>query len=41
MTKDVRTSDNPLVEIIGVDVGDKDECVITWMPLPKDMEGEE
>ena len=26
---------------IGVDVGDKDECVISWMPLPKDMESEE
>ena len=32
MTKDIITSDNPLVEI-GVDVGDKDECVIT---LPKE-----
>ena len=30
----------PLVEI-GVDIGDKDECVISWMPLPKDMESEE
>ena len=29
MTKDIITSDNPLVEI-GVDIGDKDECVITW-----------
>ena len=34
MTKDIITSDNPL----GVDIGDKDECVIT---LPKDMESEE
>lgn len=34
MTKDVRTRDNPLVEI-GVDIGDKDECVIT---LPKESE---
>ena len=30
----------PLVEI-GVDIGDKDECVISWMPLPKDMESKE
>ena len=30
----------PLVEI-GVAIGDKDECVISWMPLPKDMESEE
>lgn len=37
MTKDVRTRDNPLVEI-GVDIGDKDECVITWIPLPKESE---
>ena len=50
MTKEekaVRTSDNkgcPLVEI-GVDIGDKDECVITWTPLPEEykteMESEE
>ena len=40
MTKDVRNSDNPLVEI-GVDIGDKDECVITWILLPKDMESKE
>ena len=26
---------------IGIDIGDKDECVITWTPLPKDMEGKE
>ena len=32
-------SDNPLVEI-GVDIGDKDECVISWMPLPKDKDME-
>ena len=25
---------------IGVDVGDKDECAIAWMPLPKEMENE-
>lgn len=24
-----------LVEI-GVDIGDKDECVISWIPLPKE-----
>ena len=30
----------PLVEI-GVDIGDKDECVITWTLLPKDMESKE
>lgn len=29
--------DCPLVEI-GIDIGDKDECVISWIPLPKDME---
>ena len=40
MTKEEK-SDNPLVEI-GVDIGDKkDECVITWTPLPKDMESKE
>ena len=32
--------DCPLVEI-GIDIGDKDECVISWMPLPKDMESKE
>ena len=34
------TKEENLVEI-GVDIGDKDECVITWTPLPKDMEEEE
>ena len=32
-TETKRPKGCPLVEIIGVDIGDKDECVITWMPL--------
>ena len=36
-TETKRPKGCPLVEI-GVDIGDKDECVISWMPLPKDME---
>ena len=35
-----RAKNCPLVEI-GIDIGDKDECVISWMPLPKDMESKE
>ena len=33
-TETKRPKGCPLVEI-GVDIGDKDECVITWMPLPE------
>ena len=39
-TETKRPKGCPLVEI-GVDIGDKDECVISWMPLPKDMESKE
>ena len=39
-TETKRPKDYPLVEV-GVDIGDKDECVISWMPLPKEMEREE
>ena len=34
-----RPKDCPLVEV-GVDIGDKDECVITWMPLPEPYKAE-
>ena len=33
-TETKRPKDCPLVEV-GVDIGDKDECVIAWMPLPE------
>ena len=34
------TKEENLVEI-EVDIGEKDECVISWIPLPKEMESEE